>query len=279
MLNRIRDVVVMNHRLDPVDTELAIHVLLETLTPATEIRGRLTGPRCAYSSTIEIAYSVRAIQRSDHIELQVVIPEPSWWEPETPFLYVGSIELWQEGEFCQRIAIGHGIRWLQLTSKGLRLNGRPFTLRGKIVDVPFSESDAIKLHEKGINAVLTTTPGPHVEPWQVADRAGLFVIGTSDDLETFLLCRNELTAHPSNFGWVFNRAEVAKAPLQQEGLAMFYGINSSAKSRQSNADFLVCHENELTWLADAELPKLVITNTLPDPLPARRDVIGWIESA
>jgi len=279
MLNRIRDLVVMNHRLDPVETELAIHVLLETLTPATELKGRLTGPRCAYSSTIEIAHSVRKIQRSDHIELRVSIPEPSWWEPETPFLYAGSIELWHDGEFCQRIAIAHGIRWLQLTSKGLRLNGRPFTLRGKIVEQPFSESEAIKLHEKGINAVLTTTPGPHLEPWQAADRAGLFVIGTSDDLETFLFCRNELTAHPSNFGWVFNRAEVAKAPLQQEGLAMFYGINSSAKSRQANADFLVCQDDELTWLDDAELPKLVIANALPDPLPARRDVIGWIESS
>ena len=278
MLNRIRDLVVMNHRLDPVETELAIHVLLETLTPATELKGRLTGPRCAYSSTIEIAHSVRKIQRSDHIELRVSIPEPSWWEPETPFLYAGSIELWQEAEFCQRVPIVHGIRWLQLTSKGLRLNGRQFTLRGKLVELPFSEPDAIKLHEQGINAVLTATPGPHLAPWQAADRAGLFVIGTSD-LETFLLCRNELTAHPSNFGWLFNRADLAKAPIQQEGLAMFYGINSSAESRPANADFLVCHENELSWLDDAELPKLVIANRLPDLLPSRPDVIGWIESA
>lgn len=279
MLNRIRDVVVVNHRLDPVETELAIHVLLEKLTPATELKGRLTGPRCAYSSTIEIAYSVREILRGDHIELQVVIPEPSWWEPETPFLYVGSIELWQEGEFCQRVPIVHGIRWLQLTSKGLRLNGRSFRLRGKIAQPPLTESDARNLHEKGMNAVLSTTPGPHLDSAQVADRAGLFVIGTSEDMETFLLYRNELTAHPSNFGWVFNRAEFAKAPLQQEGVAMFYGVNTSAESRQANADFLVCHENELTWLADAELPKLVIANCLPDPLPSRPDVIGWIESA
>ena len=277
MRNRIRDIVVVNHRLDPVETELAIHILLEKLTPPTELKGRLTGPRCAYSSTIEIAYSVREIQRSDHIELRVSIPEPSWWEPETPFLYVGSIELWQDGEFCQGIPIVHGIRCLQLTSKGLRLNGRPFTLRGKHVELPLSEADVTALREKGINAVLTATPGPHVEPWQAADRAGLFVIGTSD-LETFLLCRNELTAHPSSFGWVFNRAEVARAPLQQEGLAMFYGINSSAESRPANADFLVCHEHELTWLDDAELPKLVIANRLPDLLPSRPDVIGWIES-
>jgi hypothetical protein len=278
MLNRIRDVVVLNHRLDPVETELSIHVLLEKITPGTELKGRLIGPRCAFSTTIEIAYPMRESDRSDHIELRVVVPEPSWWEPETPFLYVGSVELWQDGEFCERVAISHGIRWLQLTPKGLHLNGKRFTLRGKIVDPAISEADARKLREQEFNALFTAIAEPRLALWGLADRIGFFVVGTAPEMATFLDCRNDLTTRPSTFGWVFNRAEIVKAPVQVEGLAMFYGIDSSAKSRAGEAVFLVCRDTELAWLDDAELPKLVIVQNLPDPLRARPDVIGWIES-
>lgn len=279
MLNRIRDVVVLNHRLDPVETELGVHVLLETLTPKTELKGRLTGPRCAYSSTIEIAYPMRERARTEHVELGVVIPEPSWWEPETPFLYVGSLELWQDGEFCERVALSHGIRWLQLTSKGLHLNGTPFTLRGKVVEPTLSEPAARTLREQGFNALFTTVAEPRLDLWKLADRIGFLVVGTAPEMMTFLDCRNELTAHPSTFGWTFNRAEIEKAPVQEEGLAMFYGIDTSAKSRAGDAAFLVCQETELAWLDDAELPKLVKARRLPDLLPARADVIGWIENS
>src|ERR1051325_1000379 len=195
MTNRIRDVVVVNHRLDPVETELHVHVLAETLTRTTEVRGRLTGAHCAGSSTIEIAYPLRELERSDHVVLRVVIPEPSWWEPETPFLYTGPLELWQDGQLCQRVQISHGIRWLQLTSNGLRLNGRPFTLRGRIVDPSWSEADAMKLRAAGMNAVLTALPEARTEGWSTADRAGFFVIGASNENAVFLQSRNDLTAH------------------------------------------------------------------------------------
>jgi hypothetical protein len=111
MTNRIIDVSVINHRLDPHETELRIHVEVENLTPTTEISGRLVGPRCAVSSTVEIAYPMREVERTpSHVVLRVVIPEANWWEPETPFLYEGPVELWQDGKFCERREISHGIR-------------------------------------------------------------------------------------------------------------------------------------------------------------------------
>lgn len=274
MHNRIRDLVVVNHRLDPVETELHVHVLTETLTPTTEIKGRLTGPHCAFSSTIEIAYPMREIERSDHVVLRVVIPEPSWWEPETPLLYSGPLELWQDGTLCERVQISHGIRWLQLTSKGLRLNGRPFAVRGKIIDSTLTDADALQVRAAGANSILASLTEPRSEIWTAADRAGLFVIGAAQDNGIFLACRSEVSAHASNFGWIFNRADLTNAPAQQPGLGMFYGVNTSTQSRPANADFLVCLESELAWLTEAELPKIVIAK---DPPPARLDVIGWIE--
>ena len=278
MANRIRDLVVLNHRLDPIETDLHIHVKMDELTASTEVRGRLVGPRCRHASTVEIAYRLHEIERGSHIVLRVVIPEPSWWEPQTPFLYQGPLELWQDGVLCDRAEISHGIRRLQLTSKGLRLNGTPFTLRGKIVEPTWTEADASNMREAGFNALWTTVTGPDIEPWHSADRVGFFLLGSTVEAATFLDFRNELTNHPSNFGWIFNRAELSKAPHQPEELAMFYGINTSARSRPEHADFMVCLESELSWLDDAELPKIVVARRLPDPLPTRADVIGWIET-
>ena len=275
-MNRIRDVVVLNHRLDPIETELHVHVKLDELTAATEIKGRLIGPRNAHAATIEIAYPLREFERHDHVVLRVIIPEPSSWEPKTPFLYEGPLELWQDGVLVERVAIRHGIRALQLTSKGLRLNGKPFALRGKIVEPSFTEDKAKTLRQAGFNAIWTTAPD--VGLWAIADRIGFFVLGSSADLTVFHSLRHELTDHPSHFGWIFNRTDLSNAPIQQDGLAMFYGVNTSARSRPEHADFLVCQENELAWLDDIDMPKVVVVKQLPDPLPARANVIGWIET-
>lgn len=278
MTNRIRDVVVLNHRLDPIETELHVHVQLAELTAATALKGRLIGPRSAHASTIEIAYPMREFERHDHVVLRVVIPEPSWWEPKTPFLYEGPLELCQDGALCERVVIRHGIRALQLTSKGLRLNGKPFALRGKMVEPGLTIEGAKRLREAGFNALWASVAAPEIEPWNVADRAGLFLLGSAADMSAFHFLRHELTNHPSHFGWIFNRTDLSNAPIQQEGLAMLYGVNTSARSRPEHADFLVCRQSELAWLDDIDMPKLVVAARLPDPLPARTDVIGWIES-
>ena len=258
MTNRILDVVVMNHRLDPVETELRVHVKVENLTPETQIRGRLTGPRCPYASTIEIAYPLREVERIDHIELRVVIPEPSWWDPQSPFLYDGTIELLQDGVACGRVAIRHGIRRLQMTSKGLRLNGKPFLLRGKVVEAALSDADAMRLRADGFNALLAIVGDSGVALWDIADRLGFFLLGTTNDFARFLEHRNDLAGHPSTFAWIFNRADFLSGPADDAGRAMFYGVNTSARSSPPNADFLVCQESELAWLDDVELPKLVV---------------------
>jgi hypothetical protein len=276
-MNRIRDVVVLNHRLDPIETELHVHVKLDELTATTEIKGRLIGPRSAHAETIEIAYPLREIERQDHVVLRVIIPEPSWWVPKSPFLYEGPLELWRDGVLCERVEIRHGIRALQLTSKGLRLNGKPFLIRGKIAESGLTEDAATSLREAGFNTIWTTAPA--IELWNLADRIGLFVLGSCVDLSAFHFLRHELTGHPSHFGWIFNRADLSNAPIQQDGLAMLYGVNTSARSRPQHADFLVCQESELAWLDDIDMPKLVAVKQFPDPLPLRTNVIGWIETA
>src|SRR3989442_2573328 len=97
MPNRILDAYAATHHADPAGAELRIVVRPERLTPATMVKGRLMGPRSPYANTVEIAYPVRELARTDHILLRVLIPEPNFWDPKNPLLYEGPLELW-DGE-------------------------------------------------------------------------------------------------------------------------------------------------------------------------------------
>src|SRR6059058_4657055 len=158
MDNRILDVSVEDRSLDPVSAEVWVTVTPEHLTPTTEVRGRLTGPSCPYSSTVEIAYPLTPLRRPEDtlpgaLRLRVVIPEPSFWDTQSPFLYAGPVELWQDGQRCDRIQVRHGLRRLTLGPRGLRLNGRPLTLRGIPWEASFAQK-APALHRDGYNALL-----------------------------------------------------------------------------------------------------------------------------
>jgi hypothetical protein len=113
MDNRIAQVDVQIRRLDPVEAELWITAMPEPATPGTEIRGRIVGPRCAGVTTIEVAYPLRPMPQQvltdTHLAARVVIPEPSRWTPETPFLYTLIVELWRDGQRSDRRTIA-GIR-------------------------------------------------------------------------------------------------------------------------------------------------------------------------
>lgn len=288
MGNRIRDVQVVNHRLDPHESELRIIVELEELTPTTQIKGRLMGPRNVYRSTVEVPYPLREIERAETIVLRVVIPEASWWEPKTPFLYQGAAELWQDGELCGRVEISHGIRWLQLTAKGLRLNGRPFVLRGKVVQPDFSPPHVSALRDVDMNSLLTCSSDAGVGSLSIADRFGCFVlVEWLGYLGTLLHCAKALNKHASCFGCIAHRSDWIDPTILKAIQPMLMGVDNAANVVPlynaanvvpAGAAFLACKHDELVGLNDVALPKIVLTRQLPQPLPVRSDIIGWIES-
>ena len=61
MDNHIISFGILDHRPDPAETELRIGVVPQWLTPKTEVRGRITGPRCLYSTTVEVSYPLRPV--------------------------------------------------------------------------------------------------------------------------------------------------------------------------------------------------------------------------
>src|SRR5690349_5726458 len=119
MPNRVRHAEARDQALSPAQAEVHVLVTPEARTPATEVRGRLMGPSCPYSSTVEIAYALRPLPaEGEALVCRVIIPEPSLWEPESPFLYRGPVELWQDGACCDRVTLSHGLRNLSLGPRG-----------------------------------------------------------------------------------------------------------------------------------------------------------------
>jgi hypothetical protein len=114
MSNRLRNVHALVRSLSPAEAEVWVVIEAEEITPTTEVRGRLVGPRCADRTTIEVSYPLRPFARHPEgvpsLTRHVIIPEPSLWEPERPFLYRVLVELWQDGQLCDQTAFDCGLR-------------------------------------------------------------------------------------------------------------------------------------------------------------------------
>jgi hypothetical protein len=109
--NRIKSISVTNGRVDPLQADVRIEVVPEKMTEHTEVRGNLIGPRCISTTTIEISYPMREESRTESsIVLRVIIPEPSLWDPVTPFVYEGRLTLRENGHAVDSKEIVHKLR-------------------------------------------------------------------------------------------------------------------------------------------------------------------------
>ena len=274
MENRILDAYVVTHRADPTDAELRVVVRPECLTPTTEIKGRLMGPRSPYAGTVEIAYPFREIARTDHILLRVVIPEPNFWEPHTPLLYEGPLELWQDGVRCEHIHLRHGIRTVQLGSSGLRLNGKPCPLRGVRADA-FTEQDARRWHAEGVNLLLTPARDDNMDLWRLSDRFGLLVLGLVTEAHQWPRWALACQRYPSYLGCVI--ASNMKPTMGPGFLGAL--VSADGALPQGRFDFVVGQRAQLAKLGTKAIPTIVIDQVEPDGSALPKDVIGWIQGA
>lgn len=200
MSNRIRKLEIHDRILSPAEAELWLFLDADQVDQQTEVRGRLVGPTCPYADTVEVAYPLRRFPKPPEglppLARRIVIPEPSFWDPVTPFLYHGPIELWQDGQMCERVEVTHGLRTTSLSPRGLFWNGSHVTF--KMVERSDGDEETLRdLHNRGINGLIL--PGFANELWNAADVLGFAVIGrTFEPNEAFL----QRVASPSCLGWI-----------------------------------------------------------------------------
>jgi hypothetical protein len=208
MDNRILRVEVCDHSLAPAAAEVRVVVRAGSRTPATALRGRLTGPRCPFASTVEVAYPLRPVPAhappaADTLVARVVIPEASLWDPQSPFLYGGPVELWEGDRRCDVVQVRHGLRQLRVGPGGVSVNGRTLALRGMGLTAACTDDDALRLRRDGYNLLVAPVSDATAPLWDVGDRLGFLVAGRVDrvdDRTRALLA--DLRRHPSCLGWL-----------------------------------------------------------------------------
>jgi Glycosyl hydrolases family 2 len=257
MSNGITQIEIRNRSLTPAEAEVWLTVQAETTTAATEVRGRLMGPSCLYSNTVEVAYPLRSLPHPPEgispLTRRVVIPEVSLWEPESPFLYRGPVELWQDGQRCARVTVQYGFCSSSLTPRGLRWNGKLLPLRGREVS-QLTDDIALSLRHAGCNLLLA--PVAEAETWSIADRLGFLVIGKLAQLDDAGVSQLErLATHPSCLGWLVEGISTESKPAPQLGRLGF--AVSVPASLPPWAAFAVCDGAQAGQFAGCSVPLLV----------------------
>lgn len=252
--------------LNPAEAEL--HVLFRLTHPVqgAEIRGRLHGPRCAYASTIEIAYPPRPLLRQSHeaantVLGRIIIPEPSLWDPVAPLLYEGKLELWAEGKMLAQVQVSHGLRTFQLGPRGLRWNGKPFlmhALRAAATDA----AELRRLHDAGCNALVTPADDRAEAVCAAADRFGFVVLAEA----VTPLPQERIAAiseHTCLLGWLIDTAEwrdattIARLIDELTRRRQHAGLRLTAPGDWPRAAFVCCPEAARADPRLAGIPKLI----------------------
>jgi hypothetical protein len=203
--NRIASIRFSDVVLNPAEAEIRIEATPEQPSERGELRGALTGPMCAYASTVEVAYPIKPFpwqeDKPGAIVGRVVIPEPSMWDLDCPFLYEGRIELWDGTSNEDRVKLFHGLRSLRCTRQGFQLNGRYVFLHVREVASP-TENELIDHRRQGINAVILAVQPGTQQLWDVCDRIGLGVLGRIQLTSQTAQQAMRLSVHPCRFGWL-----------------------------------------------------------------------------
>jgi hypothetical protein len=270
MRNQIRGISVYNRRLVPAEVELGITVLLEHFDSDTKLTGRLTGPHCRYTTTVQVPYPMRETLRrheedGPRVFLKVVIPEASFWEPAIPFLYEGPIELWEGSVRCDCVQICRGLRVLTLGPHGWRVNGKLLPFRGAIRD-DLSTVAAEKLRKVRTNCLIVpVSPDTAPSVWEQSDRLGFVMLGRIA-AEAEISLAWSMKDHPSVLGWIIE-PELLEDPVLHNVAGLyptaenhFLGVHLSRPPQTAlpkDVRFIYCAESDLSALKNLDLPKVV----------------------
>jgi hypothetical protein len=275
VINAIRSTAVRISRLNPSEAELLVQVVPEHATARTEIRGKLVGPHCHYASTVEIAYPLRTIPAEEGIlQARIAIPEPSLWDPESPFLYSGIVELWQAQNRVSQAAFRLGLVQVRLGPRGLLVNGRPFFVRA--AEHPMqSEADLLEHRKAGFNSVVVPATERFGWVWESADRLGYFVLGQIGKEQPAEHVLRALGEHASSLGWIYSERNKAQ-PMA--GRLIGAEVQEFEPEPAPGVHFVV-YPHFLPAPSGAHaLPRIERVAVLPEPSSVPSGVLGWIST-
>lgn len=277
------------HVLDPTKAELHLRVQLDAAVAGLELRGRLVGPRCCYSSTIEVAYSLLPSaadsEHSSTIHGRIIIPEPSLWDPESPFLYYGRLELWEGGQRCDQWEFRLGLRSIRLGPRGLLLNGRPIVISATKT-IPGNDIETVATRSAGFNTLILPIENALTGICNLAAERGLLVLGFVNDNDRTTNLLDAFVQHPCCLGLLLTEAAAANTKvvgdwcrntcMQRIALIGAEVKGTKPEDIPAQCNFVAGTETALDRFP--ALPRLLVVDQEPSAASAGNPpVIGWIQ--
>ncbi|MBP5346024.1 MAG: DUF4982 domain-containing protein [Bacteroidales bacterium] len=148
-----------------------------------------------------VAENASGVNRSNESNHTLIVANAQLWSPEHPVLYTLVTELMKDGAVCDRQETKVGLRSIEYTAEGFRLNGQLRKFKGVCLHHDLGPlgaafyKDAFRrqvrlLKEMGCDAIRTSHNMP--APWQmdICDEMGMMVMAESCDMWVSRKCKN-----------------------------------------------------------------------------------------
>lgn len=153
---------------------------------------RILGPAGAEIPGAEAEHSIE--KGTAHVfNMNVTVQKPELWSTENPGLYTAVTEVYSSGKITDRSETKFGIRTIQFTSNGFRLNGKPLELKGACFHHdhgPLGAKSFDRAEERrvellkasGFNAIRCSHNPPAPAFLDACDRLGMLVVDEAFDM-------------------------------------------------------------------------------------------------
>jgi hypothetical protein len=239
---------------------------------ALQINGRLVGPTCRYSSTLQASIPLkhRGLTRwgdRTAIVAEAVVPDPCYWSTDLPFLYraVGEVTGPRTSLSPSAFEQPFGIRSLGTSGKRLTFNGRPWVPR-IVHRVEVTESPPATVWRDAAAAMFVDRPDD--ELCRELSEAGVLLMTTVEgDRATVLAELSRLGRYPAVGIVVVKSTDTTPRELRtaaQNTLLARFSDRKFDASVGDQADVLLAmvladgSEWGLKWAVASELPMLVM---------------------
>ena len=163
------------------------------------IQSKVTGSDLSVEGTIFdeqnqiVARTSENNRCADEFKLNLTVPEPQLWSPDTPYLYTARLRLFRNGMLVDEIKERFGIRSLHFEPEtGFQLNGIATKLKGvclhhdlgplgTAVNRAALRRQLSILKDMGCNAIRSAHNMPSIEQLELCDEMGFMVVAESFD--------------------------------------------------------------------------------------------------
>ena len=134
--------------------------------------------------------------------VQLQVPQPQLWSPESPYLYKATVRLMKNGQTVDQITQNVGLRTVSVSKEGgFQLNGQSRKIKGVCLHhdlgplgAAVSKAALIRqiktMKEMGCDAIRTSHNMPSQIQMDLCDSLGMMVMAESFDMWVYKKCRN-----------------------------------------------------------------------------------------